>query len=83
MVIVGDILKINNNEYAVLATNYVDGINYIFTNKLATEEKGTQEFYIFEVENGNVIIVDEPDKLNMLLPKFKEDVKDLIEQNFA
>ena len=79
----GDLLTLDQNEkYLVIDNILYDGIKYIFTNKFMNEEP-TEEYAIYEVdeqnEDGELNLIEDQTKIEILLPMFNNNVQKLIQ----
>ena len=68
----------DNESYITLETMDYDNVNYAFVNRLSTADgEPTEEFYVYK-NDGNLERVVDTDLLNVLLPKFQEQLQKLI-----
>lgn len=71
MVIVDD----NDIEYVIMSVLNDNGNEYAFANKLdVNSNEPTAEYNIFNVINGEIVIVDDNNLINRLLPMFQNDI---------
>ena len=79
---VADLLTIKNEKYIVLEMLSYDGNNYAFVNKMTGDENATEDFYILNILNDNVVFVEDDNLKNVLIPMFqnllKEDITKLM-----
>ena len=79
---VADLLTIKNEKYIVLEMLSYDGNNYAFVNKMTEDENATEDFYILNILNDNVVFVEDDNLKNVLIPMFQnlleEDITKLM-----
>ena len=76
----GKIMIIENKKYIIIATVMHDNIKYAFTNEVITEDELTEEYTIFKLTaTGAKVLVNE-DLINVLLPKFQEEIKKIVKE---
>ena len=79
---VADLLTVKNEKYIVLEMLSYEGSNYAFVNKMTGDENTTEDFYILNILNDNVVFVEDDNLKNVLIPMFqnllKEDIAKLM-----
>lgn len=79
-IMIGDLLTIEENKYITLEKLTYNNDNYIFVNKVIDDDNVSDEFYIFKIINDSVIMIEEDNLKNILIPKFEKLLKnDIIE----
>lgn len=76
----GTIITVKNKKYIIIETMIYDNKNYIFTNEIKGEEDLTEDYYIFQTIDNNLILITNEEQLNNLLEKFQEKLKKTIEE---
>lgn len=79
--VVGDLLTIEGEKYITLEELVYENNQYIFVNKVTSEEEITDDYYIFKIVDDGIKIVVEENLKNILIPKFQkkleQDLRDL------
>lgn len=76
----GTIITVKNKRYIIIETIVYENKNYIFTNEIKGEEELTEDYYIFQTVDNNVILITNEEKLNKLLEQFQEKLKKTIDE---
>ena len=79
-VINGDLLSIGGERYIVLEVLSYNNKYYAFVNKISDAEEITEDFYVMEIINDEVMIVEDDNLRNLLIPKFEELLKKDIQE---
>ena len=70
----------NNEEYVTMSVIKENDKEYAFANKLNDKEEPTDEYKIFTIVDDEIIIVEDNNLINRLLPIFQKEIeKDLKE----
>ena len=76
----GTIITVKTKRYIIIETMVYDNKKYIFTNEIKGEEELTEDYYIFQTVDNDVILITNEEKLNNLLEKFQEKLKKTIDE---
>jgi len=79
-IVVGDLLTVEGEKYLTLDVLEHETKKYAFVNKVLNEEDITEDYCIFEIVDGGVIIVIDEDLKNTLIPKFEESLQKKIKE---
>lgn len=81
----GDVLTINNEKYLVVETARYEEKDYLFANKLLTNEEFSEEYFVMKKTDTGVLMVTDEKVLEVILPvfqnKIQKDIEKFNEQN--
>ena len=75
----GVLMTLSGKKYIILETIMHENEKYAFTNEVKSKEELTEDYYIFKILGEEVKIMRDEELLNVLLPKFQENLKETIE----
>lgn len=76
----GTIITYKEKRYIIIETLIHENKNYAFTNELKGTEDLTEDYYIFELDNNEIVKLTNEELINSLLNKFQEKLKVTIEK---
>ena len=76
----GDVLSINNEKYLVVETATYEEVNYLFANKLLSNEEISEEYYVMQKTETGVLLVTDEKVLEVILPVFQNKIQKDIEK---
>ena len=71
----GDIFKLEENNYMVAETIIYNDIEYLLLNKLDEQEDPSQELYIYKVTENGLMKITEKEILDLILPVFNNKIQ--------
>jgi len=79
-IIVGDLLTIEEEKFITMDVITYDGVDYAFVNKMTDDEEPTETFYVFEIIDDEVELVEDKEILDQVLPIFSKNVQKIIDK---
>lgn len=76
----GTIITVKEKRYIIIETLEHDNKTYAFTNEIKGEDELTEDYYIFRLSNNNINLIKTEEEINILLDKFREKLKNTIEE---
>ena len=82
-IVVGDLLTIEGKKYIVIDKISYIGEEYIFVNEMTDNEENTSNYYVMELINDNVKIINDKELLEKLLSIFSDNVQIMVNRVFG
>ena len=82
-IVVGDLLTIEGKKYIVMDKISYIGEEYIFVNEMTDNEENTSNYYVMELINDNVKIINDKELLEKLLSIFSDNVQIMVNRVFG
>lgn len=75
------IITLDGDEYITIATTNYKGKEYALSNKIAKgQDEVTNEYYVFTIENNEIVYVRDNELINTLFPIFQEIIRNELEK---
>ena len=68
----GDLLSFNGKKYITLEKVIYDSKIYLFVNEIINDDVLSNSYYIFELRDSSIVIINDDDLKKILLPKFEK-----------
>ena len=75
---IGTIITLKNSKYIILETLKHNNNDYAFTNEIKKDDT-TENYYIFQLLENEVLLITDTTLINNLLPKFQKKLAKTLE----